>query len=89
MEKSCLAQFIEAKLQGRRENKASILSENPSLYLRGPRARSPHSYRAVIASLSDRERFAYQQRMYQMSGATSSRDVVRFDPHAHGVADGH
>lgn len=76
MEKSLLATFVEKRLQERRALKKNWRND-------------PKLYREVMDSLSDRARFAHQHRMYQLSGAMNSRDLVRFDPHAHGVANGH
>lgn len=75
MKKSRLSEFLEVHLQKRREAKAS-LRNNPRLYGK------------FLASLSDEARFARQHLMYQLSGSMNSRDMLRFDPHAHGVADG-
>lgn len=89
MEKSTLAQLIEAKLKARRENKAKILCDGPYVYANDPRYVSEFSFRSVIASLADRARFARKQEMYRLSGSMGSADMVRFDPRAHGVANGH
>lgn len=89
MEKSNLAQCIEANLKARRENKAKVLCDGPYIYATDQRCANPFTYRSVLSSLSDRARFARQHLMYQMSGAMNSRDLMRFDPQAHGVADGH
>lgn len=89
MEKSNLARFIEANLKTRQETKAKILCDGPYIHANDPRYVSEFSFRSVIASLTDRARFARKQEMYRLSGSMGSKDMVRFDPRAHGVANGH
>lgn len=75
MKKSRLSEFLEVHLQKRREAKANF-RDNPRLYGK------------FLNSLTHEARWYQQHLMYQLSGSMNSRDMLRVDPHAHGVANG-
>lgn len=80
MEKSLLAEFITKNIQSRREAKKAFTLDSPYIYKTCLRPDSPFSFRSVIATLSDRERFIHQQRMYQLSGSMGGQGILRFKP---------